>query len=461
MRAVLIGFRGTGKTEVGRLLAHMEAVPFFDTDQMIEESAGKTIYEIFSDDGEEEFRRRERKIIASLQPGDAVIATGGGAILNPENVRRLRTGGTVFLLQADESAIEKRIRDTRRPSLTRLPLRDEIRALLAERRDAYLSAADFCIDTSIKNANEVSLEIHRILSGAAVSWTRRERGLESIKGSGIAPGDVKELEELLMAENTDTLTRVYGIMGYPCTHSKSPQLFNRLFTQYRVNAFYTRLQNPELASLIRVARDIDIRGASVTIPFKQEVIAYLDNLDHDAEAIGAVNTIVFCGGKSYGSNTDWLGIRGPLEEHRGKRAAVLGAGGAAAAAVYALLDLEMEVTVLNRTPERAEELAVRFGCNYAPLSAFGTVNPGVVVNATPVGMTPDRHSPLRPDELGNGMVVFDLVYTPAETPLIRMARNAGAMVIPGPEMFIRQAAAQFRRFTGIQVPVEEIKRMME
>ena len=117
--------------------------------------------------------------------------------------------------------------------------------------------------------------------------------------------------------------------------------------------------------------------------------------------------------------------------------------------------------MLNRTPERAEELAVRFGCNYAPLSAFGTVNPGVVVNATPVGMTPDRHSPLRPDELGNGMVVFDLVYTPAETPLIRMARNAGAMVIPGPEMFIRQAAAQFRRFTGIQVPVEEIKRMME
>jgi len=109
MRAVLTGFRGTGKTEVGRLLAHMEDVPFYDTDRMIEESAGKTIHEIFADEGEEEFRRKERRIIASLSPGDAVIATGGGAILDPGNVRNLRDGGTVFLLEANETAIERRI----------------------------------------------------------------------------------------------------------------------------------------------------------------------------------------------------------------------------------------------------------------------------------------------------------------------------------------------------------------
>jgi len=461
MRAVLTGFRGTGKTEVGRLLAHMEDVPFYDTDRMIEESAGKTIHEIFADEGEEAFRRMERRIIASLPPGDAVIATGGGAILDPGNVRNLRNGATVFLLVADEIAIERRIRDTRRPSLTRLPLRDEIRTLLAERRDAYLSAADFCIDTSIKNANEVCLEINRVLSGGGVSWSRRERGLGVVRDSGIGPQDVKDLEDVLMGENTDTLTRLFAIMGYPCTHSLSPPLFNRLFAQYKVNAFYSRLQDPDIASLFRVAGDLDLRGASVTIPFKQQVITLLDHLDHDAETIGAVNTIVFCGGRSYGSNTDWLGIRGPLEEHRGKRAVVLGAGGAAAAAVYALQDLEMEVTILNRTVGRAEELAKRFGCSFAPLSSFESVKPQVVVNATPVGMTPDRHSPLRSDQLQNGMVIFDLVYTPAETPLIRMARNAGCRVIPGPEMFIRQAAAQFRRFTGIQVPVAEIKRMME
>jgi shikimate dehydrogenase len=461
MRAVLTGFRGTGKTEVGRLLAHMENVPFYDTDRMIEESAGKTIHEIFADEGEEEFRRKERRIIASLPPGDAVIATGGGAILDPGNVRNLRNGGTVFLLEADETVVERRIRDTRRPALTRLPLRDEIHTLMEERRDAYLSAADFCIDTSIKNANEVSLEIHRVLSGGGVSWRRRERGLELVRSSGIGPQDVKDLEDVLMGENCDTLTRLFAIIGNPCTHSMSPPLFNRLFTHYKVNAFYTRLQDPEIASLVRVARDLDLRGASVTIPFKQQVIAHLDHLDRDAETIGAVNTIVFCGGKSYGSNTDWLGIRGPLEEYRRARAVVLGAGGAAAAAVYALQDLEMEVTILNRTAGRAEELAERFGCSFAPLSSFEAARPHVVVNATPVGMTPDRHSPLRPDQLQNGMVIFDLVYTPAETPLIRMARNAGATVIPGPEMFIRQAAAQFRRFTGIQVPVAEIKRMME
>ncbi|MBP1927861.1 shikimate dehydrogenase [Methanolinea mesophila] len=461
MRAVLIGFRGTGKTEVGRLLAHINDVPFFDTDRMIEESAEKTIYEIFAEQGEEEFRRKERRVIASLPEGDAVIATGGGAILDPGNVRKLREGSTVFLLQADEAAIERRIRDTRRPSLTRLPLRDEIHELLAVRRDAYLSAADFCIDTTIKNANEVSLEIHRVLSGGAVSWKRRERGMEVIRASGIGHEDIGEIEKVLMGEGTDTLTRVYAIMGYPCTHSKSPQLFNRLFSRYRVNAFYTRLQDPEIGTVVRVAGDIDLRGASVTIPFKQAIIPSLDHLDRDADAIGAVNTVVYCGGKSYGSNTDWLGIRGPLAEYRKARAVVLGAGGAAAAAVYALQDLEMEVTVLNRTPGRAEELSARFGCAHAPLSAFEALDPGVVVNATPVGMTPDHHSPLRPGQLKSGMVIFDLVYTPPETPLIRMARNAGARVIQGPEMFVRQAAAQFRRFTGIQVPPAEIKEMME
>jgi shikimate dehydrogenase len=167
-----------------------------------------------------------------------------------------------------------------------------------------------------------------------------------------------------------------------------------------------------------------------------------------------VNTVVFCGRRAYGFNTDWIGIREPVRDLRGARAVVIGAGGAAAAAVYALMDLQMEVTVLNRTAERAEDLARRLGSHSAPLSAFGTLTPDLVVNATSVGMDPDRRTPVPKELLSKGMTVFDLVYTPPDTTLIRDARAAGCRTIAGTEMFIRQACAQFRHFTGIEVPVD-------
>jgi shikimate 5-dehydrogenase len=120
----------------------------------------------------------------------------------------------------------------------------------------------------------------------------------------------------------------------------------------------------------------------------------------------------------------------------------------------------MEVTVLNRTVERAAAIASRFGCRYGPLSAFDLVRPGVVINATPVGMEPDRRSPLSPYQLREGMTVFDLVYTPPETPLIRQARNAGCEAITGTEMFVRQARAQFRHFTGIEAPLSMVRKVL-
>jgi shikimate dehydrogenase len=128
--------------------------------------------------------------------------------------------------------------------------------------------------------------------------------------------------------------------------------------------------------------------------------------------------------------------------------------------VYALMSLQMETTVLNRTVESAQELAERFGCSYGPLSAFDGIRPDIVINATPLGMAPDMTSPLRKTQLSSSMTVFDLVYTPEETPLIRLARNSGGTVIPGTEMFIRQAAAQFRHFTGIAPPLSLVRSML-
>ncbi len=168
-----------------------------------------------------------------------------------------------------------------------------------------------------------------------------------------------------------------------------------------------------------------------------------------------------CGGRLHGFNTDWLGVKIPLEHRRGARAVVLGAGGAAAATVYALRDLDMAVTVLNRTPSRARLLAERFGCAWGGLDDFRGGDADVVVNTTSVGMEDAGRSPLPADRLERGMTVFDLIYTPPETKLIREARLAGCEAIPGTEMFVHQAAWQFRLITGIAVEAESVREMMQ
>ena len=460
MRVVLCGFRGTGKTEVGRLLSRLMKLPFYDTDHIVEEMAGMNIHEIFVSRGEDVFREMERAAIAALPPGDAIISSGGGAILNDRNVSILRRDAVMILLQADELTIEKRIEGTMRPRLTDMPLDNEIHELLAARSPYYLASADYCVDTSAKRINEVCLNIRRILSEGTVSGQARREAVHFMENSGIDPLDVKEFGEWVNGESGDRLTRFFGVAGYPCTHSRSPPLFNRLFSTHHLNAYYTRFQNNDLDLLMRTARKLDVRGLSVTIPFKHQIMQYLDRPDEHTTAIGAANTVIFCGNTIYGYNTDWIGIRDPLADRRGERAVVLGAGGAAAAAVYALLSLDMEVTILNRTVEKARMLAERFGAAYGPLDAFERTSPGVVVNATPLGMFPDTQSPLRRDQLRPGITVFDLVYTPPDTPLIRHARNAGCEVIRGTEMFTRQAAAQFWHFTGIRPPLQVIRSIL-
>ncbi|HZD43258.1 MAG TPA: shikimate dehydrogenase, partial [Methanomicrobiales archaeon] len=250
---------------------------------------------------------------------------------------------------------------------------------------------------------------------------------------------------------------LYAIVGYPCGHSRSPAMYNRLFAHYGLGSFYTRIEWPSIGDVMREARRLAFRGLSITIPFKVDAVPCMDEVDEHATAIGAVNTAVMCGDRMYGYNTDWIGVRRPLEHLRGSRAVLLGAGGAAAAAAYALLALDMDLTILNRTPQKAEELAARFGCQSGSLEDIGRIPADVVVNATPVGMEPDTRSILRGDELPEGCTVFDLVYTPPETPLLREAKKAGCTTIPGTEMFVYQACEQFRLFTGIEVPEELVR----
>jgi shikimate dehydrogenase len=327
------------------------------------------------------------------------------------------------------------------------------------RRPAYLRAADFCVSTDERSPGEVAGEIARRIPGGPASSPPHGPGLSFIGKIPLPDRDRRILSSVL--GGTDERRAVIcGIAGYPCSHSRSPALWNRLFDHFGLPSFYTYFEWPDIGEVIAAARDLGIRALSVTIPFKERVVGLLDEVDDDARTIGAVNTVVQCGGELHGYNTDWIGVRAPLEDLRGARAVVLGAGGAAAAAVHALLALDMEVTVLGRTPEKAGRFAGRFGVRVAPLASFRDLRPDVVVNATPVGMLPDRSSLLTAEDLREGMTVFDLVYTPPETPLLALARGAGCRVIPGTEMFIHQAREQFFHVTGIRVPDALVREMV-
>ena len=453
MKIVLTGFRGTGKTSVGRILADRLRIPFFDADALVERRAGMSIPEIFLQHGEAHFRALEREAIASLRTREGVISTGGGAVCDPANVADLRWHSTVFLLSAAPDLIHERIAGSARPGLTDLPPAEEVRTLLARRKEAYLGAADACIDTGTCTPREVAGMILREIGGEA----------------GISPDEKRERDDLLvkfgLAALRETIDhnpdlRVCGIAGNPCAHSKSPLLYNRLFERFGMHYHYTRFEWPDARVIVRLANLLPVKGLSVTIPFKVDVMRHLDEVDEHAATIGATNTVVSCGGRTYGHNTDWLGVRAPLVHRHGGRAVVLGAGGAAAAAVYALLSLDMDVTVLARTRDAARRLAERFNCRWGTLEEFKGSDADVVVHATPVGMEPDTRSLLAPCDLEQKTTVFDLVYTPPETPLIRAAREAGCETIPGTEMFVHQAAEQFRLITGIAVSPALVREML-
>ncbi|MEA2034345.1 MAG: shikimate kinase [Euryarchaeota archaeon] len=459
-RIILTGFRGTGKTVVGLKLAKRLSVPFIDTDAHVEEMMGLSVSEIFKNFGEEVFRKAESEVIAGLPEYSSVVSTGGGAVMDPVNVRNFRAGSTVFMLCTTLDLIEERISGSERPSLTVFPLHDEILVLLRERMPAYISSADYCIDTDTLSVDEVSAKIINILKNGLAGSEERKSGLDFMRQISL-PAPESETVERLLTEPDSPPLRLCGIAGNPCFHSKSPGIYNRLFEEYRLNFHYTWFQYEDAGEIIRHARAMDVRGISVTIPHKQAVIPYLDSIDAHAEAIGAVNTVLHCGGKMYGSNTDWIGVRRPLEGHEGEVGVVFGAGGAAMGAVYAMKDLGMDVTVLNRNEDRAAEVAERFGCSSGALNDFGSLSPDVVVNATPVGMGKNGGSILTRDQLRESMTVFDLVYTPPKTPLLILAGAAGCTCISGEEMFVHQLCEQFRIFTGIEVEPGHVREMMK
>jgi shikimate dehydrogenase len=254
-------------------------------------------------------------------------------------------------------------------------------------------------------------------------------------------------------------TQLCGIALHPAGHTRSPAMHNAAFAALGIDAVYLAFDVPpeDLAATISGVRALGIRQLAISIPHKESVIALLDDVDETARRIGAVNTVTRRGAKLVGSNTDWLGAVRAIESVTAvadARAVVLGAGGAARAVVYGLRARGANVTVLNRSPDRAEQLCADLEAEASgPISALENIPHDILVNTTSVGLAGDE-SPVDPSWICPAAVVMDAVYQPPETRLLRDATSRGARTIPGKWMLVHQAAEQLREWTGLDAPVE-------
>lgn len=272
--------------------------------------------------------------------------------------------------------------------------------------------------------------------------------------------------------------RICVVMHATANKSLSPLIHNVGYRALGIDGqfVYEAYQVADEGDNLKLAIDRirkEIRGASVGTPFKEKIIEFIDHLDGTAKEVGAVNTIVNNNGILTGYNTDRDGVLIPLADKlgslKGKRIAVFGASGAARAAITAVTSQGAIVKVYNRTLERAEKVAREFNCDFGPLEdldANEIAGMDVLINTTKVGMDDPDHpelidmSPIPKGLITDKHIVFDAVYYPVETRLLREAREQGAQTIPGVDMLLHQAIPQFELYTGRKAPVEEMRQAL-
>lgn len=293
----------------------------------------------------------------------------------------------------------------------------------------------------------------------------------------LAPGILyyKTLRDLYQFDQINPETEVFGVVADPIAHSLSPLIHNASFKANGMNRIYVpfHVVPDDLDDFMEHAPEIGVRGLSVTIPHKTAVIHDLNQLDPAVEDINACNTILFDGEKRFGYNTDYLasvlcietamgrrpGQASPLE---GKKALILGAGGAGKAIAYGLKEKGAHVTISDVNDEIAEKLASQYQCDFCPWAMRQSYVVQILANCTPVGMFPNvNEMPIDRDALRGGMFVFDVVYNPENTFLLRQARDKGCTVISGLEMFIGQACLQFKLFTGEKASAKLMRQLLK
>ena len=281
---------------------------------------------------------------------------------------------------------------------------------------------------------------------------------------GTAPGQIaaRTLRNLYRIEKFTKAARIYGVIADPVRHSISPAVHNRAFQSRRIDAVYLPfLVHPvQLKDMFLLAEKLPVAGFSVTIPHKQKVLRYVDTLDPLSRRIGAINTVWRKAGRWRGTNTDVAGVLGPLKRHLNipkSSFLVVGNGGAARGAAFALADAGAKVFVVARNPDRARALGKACGGTALLREQTGAMKFDAVVHATPLGMHPHTEATFFPNHIPADLV-FDMVYNPLETVLLRHARQEGKQVVTGLEMFLEQAARQFEAWTGESAPRPAMER---
>jgi shikimate dehydrogenase len=272
------------------------------------------------------------------------------------------------------------------------------------------------------------------------------------------------MAELYRVRQIGPGTRVFGLLGRGIGYTLSPAIHNAGFAARGIDAVYVPLEADSLEAFIAALPGLCLSGFGVTQPYKVAILPHLAAMDEAARECGAVNTVVVEGAALLGSNTDGRGVLAPVRQRldpSGKQVVIAGAGGAARSAAMALSRRGALVTVLARDPGKAAALAESFGCRSGDLASIDRYEWDGLINATPVGSLSQRDAtPVPAGRLRAGTLVMDMVYAPRETRLLREARERGCIVIEGLEMLLAQAVAQFETWTGVEAPVDAMRRAL-
>jgi len=277
-------------------------------------------------------------------------------------------------------------------------------------------------------------------------------------------------------------TELIGLIGHPIKHSYSPYIQNYALEEMDIDCIYLAFDvvSENLKSSVNSVLSLGLKGLNVTLPHKEKIIKYLDELSEEASIVGAVNTVVNDHGKLIGYNTDAHGIIETLipfkDKITGTKVSVIGAGGSARAVIYSLLRYfkPEEINIINRTQQRADTLMSYFSLKmrydsfhtfelFPPDNVEILKNSSLIVNSTTIGMYPDVEDSITDieDSFNEEQIVFDLIYNPTKTKFLRMAEEQGAIVVGGMTMLIAQAAKSFQLWTGVEMPTVDITKKLE
>ena len=319
----------------------------------------------------------------------------------------------------------------------------------------------FRVEEELKGVEKIVIGMGDYGVCTRILYKRLGSMLTFVSANEVAPGQIsaEKMKIEYRADQVNERTAIYGIIGNPVMHSASPVLHNRGFKAINFNAIYVPFLVDNVRSFFMFAEYVKMRGFSVTVPFKVDVLSYLGNITREVKQIGSCNTVVRVPGMWKGINTDYYGFIKPImtdiDSGRIKNALVIGAGGASHAIVWALRNYGVKVTILNRTLSRAEDIARLNVCDFDRIENADKYSGEVdlIVQTTSVGLFPDvDQNPIEGFRFTGKEIVYDIIYKPRMTKLLKEAQKAGCILHYGSEMLLEQGKLQFEAFTGYHYP---------